>query len=466
MTIDWPKHKLSEFINIKHGFAYKGEFFSDSETNDYLLTPGNFAIGGGFQANKFKCYDGPTPDSYVLRGGELIVTMTDLSKQGDTLGYSALVPSIKGKRLLHNQRIGLVEFLTEDIDKCFLYFLLRSREYRNLILSTATGSTVKHTSPTKICQFTFRKPPLEIQQEIGKHLITLEKKVEVNRQINQTLEAMVQAIFKSWFVDFEPVKAKIASIEVGEDANGVTRAAMRSISGKTDEELDQLRATKPEHYKQLKNTAELFPSSMQSSDFGEIPNGWEPSSVGAEFDVTMGQSPPGHTYNQNGEGEPFFQGKSDFDWRYPENRVYCTQPKRMAKKGDTLLSVRAPVGDINKATSDCCIGRGIAALRHKSGCEAYTYYSMMNLNGNFQNFNSEGTVFGSINQKDLKAIKVLRPLSSVVEAFSHIAGTIDQQILNFEIQNRILSQLRDTLLPKLLSGELSVDATGSTEASI
>ncbi|MCO5382142.1 MAG: restriction endonuclease subunit S [Methanosarcina barkeri] len=189
---------------------------------------------------------------------------------------------------------------------------------------------------------------------------------------------------------------------------------------------------------------------------GEIPEGWKPSSVSAEFNITMGQSPPGDTYNENGEGEPFFQVRRDFGWRYPENRVYCTQPNRMAKKGDTLLSVRAPVGDINKATSDCCIGRGLAALRHKSGCEAYTYYSLMDLRRNFNNFDSEGIVFGSINQKDLKALKVLRPSSSIVEVFTHVVGVIDQQILNFDIQNRTLSQLRDSLLPKLMSGKIRV----------
>ncbi len=231
---------------------------------------------------------------------------------------------------------------------------------------------------------------------------------------------------------------------------------MRAISGKTDDELDQLQARQPEDYARLKATAELFPEAMQDSELGEVPEGWEVSSVGAEFNATMGQSPPGNTYNENGDGEPFFQGRRDFGWRYPVNRVYCTQPKRMAKKGDTLLSVRAPVGDINKAVSDCCIGRGIAALRHKSRCEAYTYYSTMDLSRNFKSFDSEGTVFGSINQKDLKALKILKPPNSLVEIFTHTVGTLDQQILNFDYQIRVLSKLRDILLPKLMSGKIRV----------
>lgn len=163
MNSEWPLHSLSDFINVKHGFAFKGEFFKAERTSDLLVTPGNFAIGGGFKSDKFKFYDGPVPEDYVLSEGDLIVTMTDLSKQADTLGYSALVPAIAGSRLLHNQRVGLVEFKNDELDITYLYFLLRSKEYRHHVVSTATGSTVKHTSPTKILSFAFRKPPKDIQ---------------------------------------------------------------------------------------------------------------------------------------------------------------------------------------------------------------------------------------------------------------------------------------------------------------
>ena len=171
----------------------------------------------------------------------------------------------------------------------------------------------------------------------------------------------------------------------------------------------------------------------------------------------MGQSPPGSTYNEEKNGMPFFQGRRDFGWRYPTQRVYCTAPKRLAEKSDTLLSVRAPVGDVNKAISDCCIGRGLAALLHKSGCEAYTYYTIKRLELHFENFDTEGTVFGSINQKDLKAITLIKPKVVVVKQFSQLADTLDRQILNLENQTFNLSLLRDTLLPKLLSGDLPVN---------
>jgi len=149
----WKYSELSEFMNVKHGFAYKGEYFSDEPTNDILLTPGNVAIGGGFKGDKFKFYNGPIMDDYIFTEGDLYITMTDLSKAGDTLGYPAIVPCIEGLTFHHNQRLGKVDF--KDINRFgpeFLYRCLCSRNYRSYIIASATGTTVKHTSPTKILQ--------------------------------------------------------------------------------------------------------------------------------------------------------------------------------------------------------------------------------------------------------------------------------------------------------------------------
>ena len=149
----WKKKKLSDLISIKHGFAFKGEFFKDEETEDVLVTPGNFKIGGGFNYSKFKYYEGQIPKDYLLSRDDLIVTMTDLSKEGDTLGYPALVPDISGKRLLHNQRIGKILFNDEASIKHYLFWVMRQSDYRHFVLGSATGSTVKHTSPSRICDF-------------------------------------------------------------------------------------------------------------------------------------------------------------------------------------------------------------------------------------------------------------------------------------------------------------------------
>ena len=210
MRDEWPKKSLGELIEIKHGFAFKGEFFQEGVCKDVLLTPGNFAVGGGFKSEKFKFYGGPVPNEYVLRQDDLIVTMTDLSKNADTLGYPAIVPlSDKGFRFLHNQRLGKVIVKNNDFLDCgYLYYLMCSRTYRHEVLASATGTTVKHTAPERIKRFRFDLPPLGEQRQIANILGSLDDKIDLNRQMNETLEAMAQAIFKSWFVDFDPVRAK------------------------------------------------------------------------------------------------------------------------------------------------------------------------------------------------------------------------------------------------------------------
>ncbi len=183
----WEVVKLAEIMKIKHGYAFKGEFFSDEETNDILVTPGNFKIGGGFNYSKFKYYKGEVPNDYILKENDLIVTMTDLSKEGDTLGYAALIPTIEGKKLLHNQRVGKVEFKENNSLKYFLYFVMRENNYRNFVLSGATGTTVRHTSPDRICDFTVTLPNQNILEDFSEIVHPVFDNIQLLERENQTL---------------------------------------------------------------------------------------------------------------------------------------------------------------------------------------------------------------------------------------------------------------------------------------
>ncbi len=165
---------------------------------------------------------------------------------------------------------------------------------------------------------------------------------------------------------------------------------------------------------------------------GEDVENREIGTVIQDFNLTMGQSPPGETYNEDGLGVPFFQGRADFGIRFPRNRVFCTAPTRFANQGDTLVCVRAPVGDLNMACEKCSIGRGVAAIRHKTGSRSYTYYAMQSLEENFKQFEAEGTVFGSINKNDFENLKIEIPPSSIVKKFEDICYPIDQMIENNE----------------------------------
>jgi type I restriction enzyme, S subunit len=188
----WEEGCLGDFINVKHGYAFKGKFISTEKNNQVLITPGNFKIGGGFKFGKMKYFNGNDyPKDYVFSPNDLILTMTDLSKEGDTLGYSALVPKHNPKEILflHNQRVGRVE-IKNNISKYFLYFLMRTDDYQWFVLGGASGTSVLHTSPTKICSYPFQVPPMSIIESFDNIVDKLISKTHENQKQIQTLEKL------------------------------------------------------------------------------------------------------------------------------------------------------------------------------------------------------------------------------------------------------------------------------------
>jgi type I restriction enzyme S subunit len=193
----------------------------------------------------------------------------------------------------------------------------------------------------------------------------------------------------------------------------------------------------------------------------EADESWEEGVLPDEFDFLMGQSPKGSSFNEDGIGIPMYQGNADFDFRFPKHRVYTTEAKRVAKKFDTLVSVRAPVGEQNMAFEECCIGRGVARFRYKadSSYYTYTYFKMRSLMNEIKQFNNEGTVFGSISKTDFQNLRITIPPKNLIEKFQRVVKPIDDRVIENTTQIRTLEKLRDTLLPKLMSGEVRVKVT-------
>lgn len=183
---------------------------------------------------------------------------------------------------------------------------------------------------------------------------------------------------------------------------------------------------------------------------------WAEGTLSDIADITMGQSPSGSSYNEDGTGTIFFQGRAEFGFRFPSVRLYTTEPKRMARSNDTLMSVRAPVGDLNVAHMDCCIGRGLAAIHSKSHHQSFVLYTMFSLKKQLDVFNGEGTVFGSINRNSLNDMPILIPSDDILDEFERIVAPMDLTIRNNYAENCRLQDIRDTLLPRLMSGELDV----------
>lgn len=183
---------------------------------------------------------------------------------------------------------------------------------------------------------------------------------------------------------------------------------------------------------------------------------WVEGSLRDIANITMGQSPSGSSYNEDGIGAIFFQGRAEFSFRFPTIRLYTTEPKRMACANDILMSVRAPVGDLNIAHTDCCIGRGLAAIHSKTNHQSFVLYTMFSLRKQLDVFNGEGTVFGSINRNSLNDMPILIPSDEAIEEFERIVAPMDAAIRNNYDEICRLQTVRDSLLPRLMSGELDV----------
>ena len=227
--------------------------------------------------------------------------------------------------------------------------------------------------------------------------------------------------------------------------------AIASILSSLDDKIDLL-------HRQNKTLEAIAETLFRQWFIEEAQEDWEEGNLGNEFDFTMGQSPSGSSFNEEGIGVPMFQGNADFGFRFPDERVYTTEPTRFAKQFDTLISVRAPVGAQNMAHKECCIGRGVAAFRYKRNSHfyTYTYFKLRSLMEDIKKFNDEGTVFGSISKSDFEVLAVTIPPNELIEKYEQEVSPVNDKVIANCEQIRTLEKLRDTLLPKLMSGEVRV----------
>ena len=286
------------------------------------------------------------------------------------------------------------------------------------LVGLSSGSARDNLSQTELKKLKLIMPVTKNEQENLVSILSLiDRKIELNRQINQNLEAMAKQLYDYWFVQFD---------FPNEDGK-----PYKSSGGKMvwNEKLKR-----------------------------EIPQGWDNGMLIDIANITMGQSPDGSSYNEVGEGMLFYQGSTDFGMRFPSIRQYTTAPSRFAKKGDILMSVRAPVGSINIANNDCCIGRGLSAINSKLGSMTHLYYILNDLRIAFEQRNAAGTTFGSITKEDLYSLPIIIPSHEVIRAFDKICSPMfdRQMILGEEID--ILTKQRNELLPLLMNGQISVNS--------
>jgi type I restriction enzyme S subunit len=397
-------------------------------------------------------------DGYLFEGRHLLI-----AEDGENLRtrQTPIAFMADGKFWVNNHAhivTGSDEVTTE-----YLHYFLQNAD----IQSYLTGAVMPKLTQGNLNRIPVRYPDLGYQKLIVQVLEGLDNKIDLNRRINQTLEAMAQAIFKSWFVDFDPVKAKIAAKQEGRDP---LRAAMRAISGKPDAELDTL---PPEHYAQLAATAALFPDEMEESELGEIPRGWQVNSIGQFGDVVCGKTPSKANPEYFGAGIPFIKIPDMHSSVYvvnPSEQLTAlgaaSQAKKTIPSGSVCVSCIATVGKVVITHEPSQTNQQINSIVPKfSQFTTYLYFQMKEKGKEFHDLASGGSATLNMNTSTFSKVNVLMPNFEVLTKFSVLVAPLFSEILLRQKESAVLSEKRDTLLPKLLSGELSVtEAIAEAEA--
>ncbi|MFT6907514.1 MAG: type I restriction enzyme S subunit [Oleiphilaceae bacterium] len=395
-----------------------------------------------------------------IKKGRVESTDILMATRGSKLGKVAYyTEDIWGQPLI-NAQLLIIRCKDKRLYPKFLWYVLSSAEGQKQIESLKSGSAQPQLPVKDLKKFEVSYPAYERQCQIVNTLDSLNNKRNINRQTNQTLEQMTQAIFKSWFVDFEPTRAKIAAKLNGQDPE---RVAMAAISGKAIAELDQL---SPDTQQQLRTTAALFPDKLVDSELGEIPEGWEVlgfKDIVEKYIDNRGKTPP-----ISDSGIPLLEVKHlpegsikpNLDTtKFVDNETYRTWFRAHLQADDLMISTVGTIGRICMVPTGkpLAIAQNLLGIRfkRKKMSPYFMYYQMDN-----DRFRHDVdarlviTVQASIKRKDLETIDLLSPsielqniFESTVKPFVGMQQT-DQQL--------VLSDIRDTLLPKLLSGELAM----------
>ena len=452
MSFNWIDTTLGQFIDFKNGKT-------SPQRNDQDPLPvfgSNGVIGFSTESN--------APENCLIIG-----------RVGSYCG--SVYHSVSKCWITDNAIIGLPKIPGESEFWYFLLSILNLNSFRSGSGQPLINQTTLNSIPIKVPDTS------KVRSEIGKKLHLFNEKIELNNQINQTLEQMAQALYKSWFVDFEPVKAKMAVREAGGTAEQANLAAMQVISGavqgctnvastgragatKTEAQLEAMQTQQPEQYAELKATAELFPDAMQESELGDVPEGWSISEIGKEVDVVGGGTPSTKVVE--------YWESGNIHWTTPKDlsnlsdKILINTERKITKAGlakissgllpiDTvLMSSRAPVGYLALAKVPVAINQGYIAMKcNKVLTPVYVLRWADSVMDEIKQ-RASGTTFAEISKANFRIIKVIVPDEKSLLSYTKAVNGYYEKIAKNLRENQTLTQLRDTLLPKLLSGEITV----------
>ena len=409
--MEWKEVRLGDIVSIKSGLAYKGAFIGKGE--NILLGMGCVSFKDKFLFSGARPYEADCDDKYCVEPGDIVLATRQQSDNLPILAMPAIIPpSLKAKKIIYGTNLYKVENHSE-VTNDFLFWQLKTPDYIDYISSVKTGSVVRMVTKKNVEDYVFRCPPKEVRDRISKLLWGLDLKIELNNKINADLEEMAQAIFKNWFVDFEPFKdGKFVDSELGMIPEGWK-------VGRLDEIADVVGGStpskaKPEYYTQ-KGIAWLTPKDLSNHPAVYTSRG--------EIDITE-------------EG-------------------YNSTSTKLMPKGTILFTSRAPIGYISIAQNDICTNQGFKSLVPKKAGTCFLYCFLKYVTPEIEN-KSTGSTFKEASGSLMKSLQVLMPEQKVFEDFETIVSPLFARIESLEKESSRLSLLRDTLLPRLMSGELEV----------
>jgi len=436
MSVDaWRQVRLGDLIAIKHGWPFKSDQFSPDLTGKPIVVSiGNFRYTGGFrfESTQVKEYRGEYPAEFELVGGDILLVMTCQTEGGEILGIPARVPN-DGRTYLHNQRMGKVVVKRPDLaDSDFLYWLFLWPEFNQELVASASGTKILHTAPVRIEAFSFRLPPRDEQRAVARLLCALDDKIRLNQRMNRTLDALGWAVFKSWFVDFDPVVAKAA----GGRPFGMSPAL-----------------------------AALFPTEFAESDGGAVPRGWRLVPFSGLVDIVGGGTPKTAVPEYWGGNVPWF---SVVDTPDPGDVFVLNTEKTITERGlnesaatllnegTTIITARGTVGNVALAGRPMAMNQSCYGLTGRRGLGPYfVYYATVDAIEELLQ-RTHGSVFDTITRAAFDGIPVVEPPLPIAQAFDEQVSPLLSRIKANLKDSRTLTQLRTILLPQLLSGEIRI----------
>ena len=431
MAGEWEKVRLGNLVKITHGWPFKSERFTEERNGrPIIVSIGNFQYTGGFrfESTTIKEYTAEYPKEYELNPGDILLVMTCQTSGGEILGIPGRIPD-DGNIYLHNQRMGKVVIKDRKrIDPGFVYYLALWSEFNRELCVSASGTKILHTAPVRIEAFEFSLPPVAEQKAIAAVLGALDDKIELNRRMNTTLEAMARALFQSWFVDFDPVRAK--------------------LDGRKPVGLDPA-------------TADLFSDSFQDSALGEIPHGWRLGTLGelVELRTDRVDATPAKDSTRYIALEDMPSKSIDLSSFQLGSAVNSSITA--FRKGDVLFgSMRPYFHKVGLAFFDGITRTTTFVVRPRKDC--FRHFALLHFFSDdvvaHSTTASVGTTIPYVRWDSMESYRIPIPPDSLLVAFEKTVSPLVERIAAQGEESRTLATLRDTLLPKLLSGELSVAA--------